>query len=243
MAADAYKKALARQAKFNPYHDEAGRFTNVEGAVQPGAGRDGRVRVAQAGGGRPTYRSSLLARFPHATPAQQARFEIAAAAARSATAEVAARDGTWRRLASLRDPDSIEGAIAAAEHELVAAEARLRAIEAEPFSVLPARVARAPQTMSDVCLPGGRLAGARRGSAGNDVMTLSPAKFDRLVRDLRAGAIEMVSRPGYNGVQFRRQENTVFGARISEKHGLTVDIIDSGGNPDLPRGTRFHYGY
>lgn len=49
-SAHVYKQALDRQQKFNPYHDEAGRFTTAEGAVAGGAGQDGRVRVAQAGG-------------------------------------------------------------------------------------------------------------------------------------------------------------------------------------------------
>jgi len=65
IAAQRYRDALVRELRFNPYHDEAGRFTTADGAVIPGSGRrlgdgaadamtgDGRVRVAQAGPPRP----------------------------------------------------------------------------------------------------------------------------------------------------------------------------------------------
>lgn len=65
------REAAEREQRFNPYHDEAGRFTTADGAVAPGSGRrlgdagardagtsdntagDNRARVAQAGPPRP----------------------------------------------------------------------------------------------------------------------------------------------------------------------------------------------
>ena len=89
-SAHAYKQALDRQQKFNPYHDEAGRFTTADGAVAGGAGQDGRVRVAQAGGGR----GGRVRISPNAPVATQLLFFQPLAAQR--VEQVRVLDPTWK---------------------------------------------------------------------------------------------------------------------------------------------------
>lgn len=43
-----------------------------------------------------------------------------------------------------------------------------------------------------------------------------------------------------NGLTYRRADGTVIGVRRSEEHGLTIDIINSLGNPQLRSGLRVH---
>jgi len=40
MAASRFREALLREERFNPYHDELGRFTTADGAVWGGTGND-----------------------------------------------------------------------------------------------------------------------------------------------------------------------------------------------------------
>jgi Contact-dependent growth inhibition CdiA C-terminal domain len=119
--------------KFNPYHDDAGRFTTADGGLTgPGhglggagkpnaSGDDGRVRVAQQA--TPRTRSGPLAQYPDATPAQIVRFGIASRDARDTLSQVQQLDPNWKPTPSLHE--NIEGAIAAAEAEAAQATARL----------------------------------------------------------------------------------------------------------------------
>ena len=82
---------------------ERGQWTNTGGSG------NGRVaQMAPRGGGR--RRGS-----EEATPAQQARRELAEARAREALRRVQEIDPTWKPKPSLTAPDSIEGEIARAE--------------------------------------------------------------------------------------------------------------------------------
>lgn len=71
--------------------------------------------------------------------------------------------------------------------------------------------------------------------------TVSSQHFDQLLRDLTSGAVEMPPRSRYNGLMYRRADGTVIGVRRSDPHGLTIDIVNSLGNPQLPAGMRFHF--
>ena len=70
-ALERLKIVVAREDKFNPNHDDLGRFTTADGAVtgpghalgdgqKPGSGNDGQVRVAQAQGGLSAYPVDIL---------------------------------------------------------------------------------------------------------------------------------------------------------------------------------------
>jgi HK97 family phage portal protein len=96
--------------KFNPHHDERGRFTfgpNPD-APQPASRR-------RAGRGQ-------------ATPAQEARLAAAEARGREATRQLRELEPDWRGPQSLTDPEGIEGRIAHQEATAEAAEGRLAEI-------------------------------------------------------------------------------------------------------------------
>jgi Contact-dependent growth inhibition CdiA C-terminal domain len=119
--------------KFNPYHDDAGRFTTAEGGLTgPGHGlggegkpaasnNDDRERVAQQAA--PRTRSGPLAQYPEATPAQIVRFGIASRNADNLIRQVRELEPYWKPTPSFHE--SMEGAIAAAEGEAAQATARL----------------------------------------------------------------------------------------------------------------------
>jgi hypothetical protein len=53
------------------------------------------------------------------------------------------------------------------------------------------------------------------------------------------GARRIEPDESYSGVQYKREDGSVFGLRISRDHGLTFDIIESG-HPMIPPGFRIH---
>jgi hypothetical protein len=101
-------------SKFNPYHDELGRFTTADGAT------DSLVH-------RVNRRGSIVIRVDgrmlEATPGQAARFAAVEPGAQAAIRRVQQLDPGWRPRPSLIE--TIEGAIARAESNAREAEARL----------------------------------------------------------------------------------------------------------------------
>jgi HK97 family phage portal protein len=97
--------------KFNPFHDDLGRFTS-------GPGGTADVHLAQA-------RARAGAGFRPISPAQAQRLDNAASNARGDIARVQERDPTWRPQPQLTDPMSAEGRIAAYEAMSKEAQARL----------------------------------------------------------------------------------------------------------------------
>jgi HK97 family phage portal protein len=104
------------EQKFNPHHDELGRFTfGPEGAV--------------GGSERPQPASRRRPGRVRGTPAQEARLAVAEARAREATRQLRELEPDWRGPQSLEsDPPGIEGRIAREEATADAAEARLAEI-------------------------------------------------------------------------------------------------------------------
>lgn len=158
-AAYRLKAILAREDKFNPYHDEIGRFTTADGAVtgtghvlgdgqeRPNGG-DGRVRVAQAGGGtqalgddaqsevtpvqarRPTRSVRIGNRTYEALDAAEETMLIEASSrAELALNRVRELDPDWQPAPSLSDPRSARGAIDAYRSLAQQAEGRVTVIE------------------------------------------------------------------------------------------------------------------
>jgi hypothetical protein len=82
--------------------------------------------------------------------------------------------------------------------------------------------------------------GNRRKDAGLDTATVTRNEFDRLLRELAKGSEETDTPKDYQGIWYRRSDGTTFGVRRSEKHGLTIDIIDSLGDLLVRSNTRIH---
>jgi hypothetical protein len=124
--------------KFNPNHDDRGRFTSGDGTdsenpdtavsdgqpppANDGDGDDG----PQSGTGRGELQNIAFRRqFPNATPAQQLRVDQALAAARRETNRTRELDPNWRGPDSTFPAGSVEGAIAHFDTVARAAQARL----------------------------------------------------------------------------------------------------------------------
>ena len=218
---------------------EGGRWKGDGGGGGASGFDDGGVRVAQAGGAGARGRSSIRARYPEATPAQEVRLAIAEAHARAAAERARQEVPYWRPPTSLTS--TIEGEIAHAEAVARSAE---RALAEAASSTLGGgagpRPMSEPRSLAEVCVVSGALIGRRSRGAGDDVTTVSSQQFDQLLRELSRGATERSTPSGYGGLWFQRADGTVIGIRRSEQYGLTIDIVDSGQSPLLAPGLRFH---
>lgn len=136
-----YREDQPRVPAGNP---DGGQWTDGGGAS---ATSDGRVRVAQAENERD--RSSLLARFPEATPGQEARWAVSDAWARDAIARAQERIPGYTPQASMQE--TIEGKIDKNEADARDAEAALAAAGAQARPP--------PDTLSNVCRPNDNLVG------------------------------------------------------------------------------------
>ena len=171
--------------------------------------------------------SRIMLRFPEASPAQEVRLAVAEASARTLLDELSTRDPDRKPTPSLTS--TIEGAIAAAEAEMREARDRLLEIDSAP----------APSKSLDAIF---RPGGVPIGKPGDpDVSIVSRGEFDELLKGVVRGAEEITPAKTYQGLWYRRSDGTVFGLRRSKKNGLTIDIIDSLGNPALVPGRRFHF--
>jgi len=196
--------------------------------------RDKNVRVAQAGSRRSTPSSPILARFPEATGAQEVRWVISNAYAQQAIARAQAAIPGYRPRDSLTS--TIEGEIARNEANARDAERAL----AGQLGRLGSGGA-SPSSLGQVCVPGGTLIGRRNKGSGIDTTTVPLRQFDQLLRELTRGAQEIPpARPNYEGLWYRRPDGTTIGIRRSKGSGITIDIVDSLGNPLLPSGMRIH---
>ena len=99
-----------------------------EKVFNPSQPRDDHGCWSDGGDGSIVHDASRRRAGPSGTPAQEARFEAAAAQARDALRRLQELDPTWRRPESVTNPTSIEGAIAHQEAIARAAEARLSEI-------------------------------------------------------------------------------------------------------------------
>jgi HK97 family phage portal protein len=123
-------------AKFNPYHDDRGRFTFGPGGGGDGEEADVDADLTDAGtngdAGEETDDDELLHEVsrrrggPSGTPAQEARLAAAAAQARNALQRLRVVDPDWRPQGGITS--TIEGQIAQLEAVARGAEARLAEI-------------------------------------------------------------------------------------------------------------------
>ena len=216
--------------KFNPYHDELGRFATADGDASGGDGTaDGRVRVAQAESER--ERSSLLSRFPEATSAQEARWAVSDAWARDAIARAQERIPGYKPEDSVQE--TIEGEINKNEVDARDAEAALSAA-GEP-------IRSSPKPLEAVCRPDGNLVGMRNKGSDSDTTTVTKSEFDQLLRDMTNGAKKSVpTDPRYKGLWYERTDGTIIGVRRSRNFGLSIDVVRSNDETKIKNGTRIH---
>ncbi len=229
VAAHRLIKTLRQQEdqKFNPNHDELGRFTFADRA-SGGASKDNtsssRTRLAEAGVGRRP--APLFARWPDATPAQQARLAVADVWARDAIAQTRARDPGWGPVPSLTS--SIEGEIAQAHSEARQAETRLAEIDLHSLGgALGPRPGRTASSLADVCFPNGQPVGVRIPKAKASVRTLPASAFEQFLGNSTRGATAIETPASYRGQWYRHPNDDVVGVRLSSGYGLTVDVIRS----------------
>ena len=246
LAGQQYFDALQREQRFNPNHDDRGRFTFGDGASTSASqesgtvlNREGRERVAQAGPARPASRGPILARFPGASPAQEVRWAISDISARQEIAQTETVIPGYRPRASLTS--TIEGEILRNEADARdAREARARVESGSLTGAAGPMPGATPRSLADICLPNGQLIGQQTKRAGSDVRTLSPHEFDQLLRDMTFGAQEAKTPTVYEGIWYRRASGETIGVRRSEDYGLTIDIVDGLGHPVLSNIRRIH---
>jgi hypothetical protein len=235
LAADILKRALNIEARYNHYHDDAGRFTTSDG-VGSGAGgsRDGRVRVAQAGPVVIPNRATILARFPNATPGQSVRLAVSDVLARQEIAETEAVVPGYRPRPSFTE--GVEGEISRNEADAQAArEARYR-YQSESLTGGGRPAPRStPRTTEEVCRVDGRFIGSRAPGGNSRVRTLNAEEFAKFLRNVTDGAVEIEGPLSYSGLWYRRTDGTIAGVRMSSRHGLTVDIVRSGSSRIPPK--------
>ncbi len=76
--------------------------------------------------------------------------------------------------------------------------------------------------------------------AGNrEVRIVTPAEFETIRIELMGGAAWIPADPPYDGVWYRRHDDSVFGLRLSRIYGLTLDVIRSD-DPGIPPGFRLY---
>jgi hypothetical protein len=235
MAAHNLKRSLEIETRYNHSHDEIGRFTNAEGVASGlGRSRDGRERVAQAGPVTIPNRATILARFPNATPAQEARLAVSDILARQEISETQSLIPGYRPGPSFTE--SIEGEIARNEGDAQAArDARYR-YESESLTggagPSPNSV---PRTHTDICFPGGNPTGMRQPGVKPRTRTLAPEEFGPFLREITRNATDMKTPETYAGLWYLKPNGEIAGVRFSSGSGLTVDIIRSNSSIVPPR--------
>ena len=71
-------------------------------------------------------------------------------------------------------------------------------------------------------------------NAPRDTRTVTPDQFEEIRLELMRGARRVEPDARYDGVGYRRQDGSVFGLRLSQDHGLTLDVIESNHSLVLP---------
>ncbi len=234
-----YFEALQREQRFNPNHDDRGRFTTGDGQSTGSSHSSDGARVAQAGPARPQSRTTILARFPAATPAQEVRWAISDAIARQEIAQTETVIPGYRPRPSVTS--TIDGETSRNEADARdAREARARLQSDTLTGGGGAAPTAATKTLADVCVQNGRLIGENIKPAGPDVRSVTNEEFDQLLRDMTSGAQEVRSPPDYQGLWYRRGTGETVRVRRSKDYGLTVDIVDAQGNSALAKLRRIH---
>jgi len=228
------RQAEQRKAGFNPAQprDDHGKWTDSGQTRDAGKdGRDDRARSTDISAQR------RIGPRPPGTPAQHLRLDVATANAREAVARVQQLQPNWRPASatSFDNRSNMEVMIRAKEAEKREAEERYVALARSGHDdSFPRRDAA---TTTDML----RAEAARGPMPGEDrkARMVSPARFEEIRLGLMDGAKRMGPDPRYDGVIYRRPDGSEIGLRISDDHGLTIDVLRS---QDLlvPRGFKVH---
>ena len=76
-------------------------------------------------------------------------------------------------------------------------------------------------------------------AANREIRIVRPAEFETIRIELMGGARRIEEDPRYDGVWYHRQDDSIFGLRLSRVYGLTLDVIRCG-NPGIPPGFRLY---
>jgi hypothetical protein len=204
---------IAPLAKYSPDQPRVPAGNRDGGQWANGEGSNSDVSAARRGGPR-----------SGGTLSQMVRLDAARARSEHALNRVRELDPDWKPTPSFERINSMEGVIGRREAE--AREADARYIELLRAGADPKTPQREPMPLHDVLAPGGKPIGVRSGG-DSDVRTVAPASFDRIRNDLLTGTQQTRADAGYNGVWFRRRDGSVIGLRLSEQHGLTLEVIES----------------
>ena len=136
-AGQTYFDPLQREQRFNPNHDDRGRFTTGDGATGGGGGGDAAVKpqlgdqIAQNKPRSPSRPVRVNGRELSMTLEQETRFIFAQNRVQGAVARIRELDSNWRSSAppELRDPNDVEATIGS--YLRLAQEAEARAIVVE----------------------------------------------------------------------------------------------------------------
>ena len=199
-----------------------------DGRVISDALPDGLIPGARYAQARGRGSRTLVGRWPGATPHQEVMRAISASEAEIALERVREIDPTWRPTPSIGE--GIEGEIA--RNNSIATEARSR-LATLRWS-LPS-----PESLQSCLMPEGQPVGWRERGARPAVRTLAEADFSRLLERLTRDARNTPARADYRGLWYQRPDGTIVGIRMSEQHGLTIDVIDSGA-ANLLKGYKVH---
>ena len=87
----------------------------------------------------------------------------------------------------------------------------------------------APRAMSqeEALRPLGRELGWREPGAGTRIRTCGPEDFNTLLDSVSPGAQEVPAHRNFQGLWFEQPNGSVFGLRMSEKYGMTYEVIRS----------------
>lgn len=162
---------------------------------------------------------------PIGTPTQHLRLDVASARAQDAIARVQQLNPNWRPASAMSgdNPRDMEAMIRTKEAERREAEAQYVALARVGHDDSFPR--RAAATTTDILRA--EVGGSPMPGDGRNTKTVSSARFEELRRELMDGAQRMGPDPRYNGVIYRRPDGSEIGLRISDDHGLTLDVLRS----------------
>lgn len=197
-----------------------------------GGGEDELVQVAQNGPFRWTpgrVTSRITGRMMEGTPVQLTQFAVTNAQAEATTREVWRIDPSWRPPSGLSE--TIEGEIRDAEVRLEAATTRLRELGDPAVREVATRT----------CLmPNGNWVGVQNFKYKEGLRTVSRGEFNDILGNLMGGSRPVPSRSSYRGLEFERNDGTVWGIRASKNSDVTIDILETT-DPLIPAKTKVHF--
>lgn len=87
--------------------------------------------------------------------------------------------------------------------------------------------------------PRGQPIGTNTSRRGTEIYTIDRPRFDNLIWNLTTGSLSIVPPQGYQRRYYVLSDRCIFGLRMSNPYGLTIDVPSQ---PELPLGHfKIHY--